>query len=345
MPTLAPASREEIQRRITRALLGRETASDTAFDCALVRTTIWDLTEHGSPAHVLRVINRMLSKAFSLFEGLDEGVLRRRYRNALAELAQLGDVVELPNGFWYPAPTREVALEVPGQALLVGGVPSSVMTEGLREAILHDGALRRVQSGLVSAELQVGTESLDSWLSGPATPLIEWANELLGSELFEVDEVTHTAGMRFYVAHGQSRGLPQRFRWRDSAAGLFGRVLIEVAGNFGVREFRVAEVHDGRVTRAGASLLPGEARRLMYGQDILAKNPVEVALLQSSDSSSFVLRSELPRPELRLFRAIGELSVQEGAYYPRTWRFTPMYAGLALARLAKLGISIISSSK
>ena len=338
-----PTSRAQVTPALGIALLGAATADDATLDCALVRTALWALAEHGGAVHVLRLVNRLLEVSSPLYPGVDERMLRRRFRGVLDELAEVGDLIELPGGYWHPAATREVALNVPGEALLIGGLPTSVLRREMRENIVHSRALRRVRDGVIRAELDLGVEQLGSWLAKPLATLSDWGAEVVSTELAPFGDPTAGADMRFY-APGPSRiGASQRKRWQDGVGSLAGRFLAEVSGTFGVREYRIAELCLGRVERLGARLLHGEARRLMYALDEAAKNPVEVAVAKTSHDLSLTLWSELPRAELRLFGALGSLEASPDKYYPRVWRFQRHYETTVLEQLTALSIKIISS--
>jgi hypothetical protein len=77
----------------------------------------------------------------------------------------------------------------------------------------------------------------------------------------------------------------------------------------------------------------------MYGLDLLAEKPVSVEEIPDRVETTFVLRSELPQAEQRLFAALGRLVVPEEKYYPRNWTFHHEHAVEMKNRLAKLGVS------
>jgi hypothetical protein len=77
----------------------------------------------------------------------------------------------------------------------------------------------------------------------------------------------------------------------------------------------------------------------MYGLDQLAEKPVTVEEIPGRNETTFVLKSELPQAEQRLFAALGQLLVPEDKYYPRNWTFQTEHAIEIKRRLTKLGIS------
>ena len=343
IPQLEIVSDAQLARAVALSLVGSDQADGVALNCALVRTVLWALTRDGRPAHILRVMNLLLDLATSHAEAVDEQALRGRLRRILDDLADAGDILELAGGRWHPAAVREVDLGGLGNGhLLVGGVPTSALPGGLRGRVVHDRAFRRVHDDRIREALGLPLEHLDSWAGAPAGSMAEWANEILGSGLAPYVRQDGGGSWHLYAPAEARRGARQRRRWLERFDALSGRFLADRIRIFGAREYRVIEVRQGRVERSGAILLPGEARRLMYAMDSLAANPVEVLVESVGDTLKLTLWSELPRPELRLFAALGSLEVPADRYYPRTWRIAGPARDVAIQRLHALGVRLVS---
>jgi hypothetical protein len=73
-------------------------------------------------------------------------------------------------------------------------------------------------------------------------------------------------------------------------------------------------------------------------------NPVEVPFDSVGDTLKLTLWSELPRPELRLFAALGSLEVPVDRYYPRTWHIAGPARDVAIRRLHALGVRLVPNA-
>lgn len=311
-------------------------------DCSFLRAILWALARGGRrQAHILRILNVAVDIACET-TGSDERAVRAALRNALDEIADAGDAVEVGDGWWLPAATREVQLHDGNDLrLLVGGVPTALLSPGLQAAVEAHGPFRRTRSDALRLELGLATETLESWAGAPRTPMQAWASQLLDSPLTKYSEPNEGTRLRFYAPDRARPGAAQGARWAERPDGA-GRFLMERTRIFGAREYRIAELREGRVESSGGTLLPGEHRRLMYALDARAKNPVSVRMMQTGDSVTLTLWSEVPRAEQRLFAALGHLELEDGRYYPRAWRFHLVHRGLVEAGLHGLGVVVQS---
>lgn len=342
VPQLRLATDAQMVQAVAMSLIGSDRADGFTLDCALVRTVLWALTREG-PTHILRLTNQLLDLATSNAGTVDEPALRSRFRRILDDLADAGDILELAGGRWHPAAVREVDLGGLGNGrLLVGGVPTTALPAELRGRIVHDRAFRRVHDDGIREAIGLPIEQLDSWAGAPTDPLAEWAKAILGSALAPYAGQDGGSSWRVYAPQEARRGAPQRWRWLERFDAVSGRLLADRRRIFGAREYRVIEVRQGRVERSGAILLPGEARRLKYAMDALAGNPVEAASESMAETLKLTLWSELPRPELRLFAALGSLEVPADRYYPRIWRISGPAREVAVQRLHALGVRLVS---
>lgn len=336
-----PASESRIAREVANSLVGAGQADDLALDFELARMTLWALTRDREPVHILRLMNTLMDAAKSLSPARDEQPLRRNLREVLDELADTGDVLELPGGHWHPAAVREVELGQPGvDRLLIGGLPTSVIPAQLQGDIVHERAFRRLRSQRLCEALALPVESFASWSGAPPVDLVEWANSILASRLATYTGPSDNSHLRIYAPNEAHRGVPQHRRWRDLTESLSGRFLADRVREFGRREFRIVELHTGRIEHSSANLLANEVRRFMYALDLLAENPVEVSIESGVGEVRLTLWSELPRPELRLFGALGALKTPLEQYYPRRWCFAARHEENVRRRLRALGVRL-----
>jgi hypothetical protein len=89
-------------------------------------------------------------------------------------------------------------------------------------------------------------------------------------------------------------------------------------------------------------LAPGEASRLRYALDALSGNPTRVSWHENRDGVVVSLWSGIPRPEQRLFAALGCPELSERSY-PRRWHFARGDTPVVRARLEALAVTIAQS--
>jgi hypothetical protein len=320
----------EARAVLRQQLIGSKECDQVASDCALLRSCVWALTGGQTPVHVLRLLNFATS-----LDPSDEEI-RPRLKESLEELSDAGDLVELANGRWLPAPTREVRLGTTNDTrLIVGGLPTSVLPAELKSKLEHSGPFRRTKGEHLSKALDLPAEDQASWMGESHTDLRSWAQKVLDGkyEMYR-DEHLHLYAPELFAA---SR--PQAIRWVERPDKLSGRYLGQQNLPFGLKRHLGVEIVSGKVTRI-KTLHCGDFRRLLYGLDLLAGKPVVVEESDQHGDFVIVLKSELPKSERRLFAALGTLTVAEGNYYPRTWRFPNEYTPEVRSRLEALGIQI-----
>ncbi len=339
-------SAEKAGALLREQLLGTADHSDQlAIDCALLRSCLWSLSGGQRPVHSLRLLNLAVecSPAGLNTESENGSDVRLRLRNALSELEGAGDVVSLANGRWLPAPTRDVKLGTADDTrLLVGGLPTSVLPAELSAKVRHHGAFRRTTGGVVARELGLPKESRDSWIGAGPADIRAWTESIFEGDYEAFTDGNDSGRFSVYAPESARPGTPQYRRWVDRPEKLSGRFLGRRDVAFGMRQYRAVEVDRGRISqlmrlRLGA----GDLRRLMYGLDALAKNPVTVDYDIAGEEISVVLRSEIPGPEQRLFAALGQLSFPDEKYYPRNWRFPRHYGAEIHARLTSLCVQLV----
>ena len=316
---------------LARELTGSETCDQVAEDCALLRSCAWALTDGVQPVHVLRLLNL----AVTLHFGGDAS--RGKLKEALQELSECGDLVEMSNGQWLPAPTREVHLGTgDDMRLLVGGFPTSLLIAEHVVHIEHTGPYRRLRSAVLSKELDLPQQSLGAWMGHAPDDLREWTQSVLPGS-FESYRPTGRS-IEIYAPELFPASKPQAFRWVDRTDKLAGTYLSREELPFGGKRHYVVNIAKGEICGI-RTIPPFDLRRLMYGLDLLAKKCVIVEEVAEGAETSFILKSELPQAEQRFFAALGQLVVPEDKYYPRTWKFHHNHAVEIKKRLAALGVS------
>lgn len=331
MTQLRPITQIEASGVLARDLTGAETCDQVAQDCALLRSCAWALTEGIRPVHVVRLLNLASTLHFS------GETARAQLKEALGELSACGDLAELSGGQWLPAPTREVHLGTSDDMrLLVGGLPTSLLSAEHAVQIEHTGTYRRFRGDKLSEALALATQNLVAWMGHAPEDLLGWTRSTLQGH-FEHYRPTGRS-IEVYAPELYSGSKPQSQRWVERTDKLAGTYLAREEMPFGGRRHFAIRIAKGQITGIRA-MLPTDFRRLMYGLDLLAEKPAAVEEISHESETTFVLRSELPQTEQRLFAALGQLIVPDGKYYPRKWTFHSEHAVEIKKRLATLGVS------
>ncbi|MCI0392415.1 MAG: hypothetical protein MOB07_27100 [Acidobacteria bacterium] len=330
-------------------LLGNSASQDQlAVDCAALRHTLWDLSRGGkTPVHIRRLLNTTVQLQLDSLDTpeIAEQKRRERIRDALDELSEVYDLVSLPNGYWIPAPAREVPIASQDDVrLLIGGIPTTLIPAHLSVGIDHQGPFRRIKGSGVGKTLKLPVEPLEYWIGMPPEDDIRvWSREVLEkAALANYSEPPEGSRFQIYLPQKSRAGSPQALRWQDIKPQLpAGRYLARRNMAFGAWKYRIIQVERGHIISSGDPETGfGDIRRLMYGLDSLADNPVKVQLKQGTKEICALIRSELPRAERRRFASIGNLVIPTDEYYPRKWNFDLAYKNIVKECLHKLGVRI-----
>lgn len=325
------------------SFLGLEPHQSADRRFALLRSTVWSLATATGKAHINRILGVALPAWRVLSEGKhasDEG-LRTELRSALSALQDVGDLIESRGGYWAPATARLV--ELPGNAghLLVGGMPSEMLPIQEERIRLH-GLHRQLSVVPPSLTALLPCESLASWSRLPNyTSLLDWAKGVIGSIERQPYAPTAQDSFEFYLPGRARTAAPQYKRWFTDTEAATGTLLARRTRAYGAREYRLIDVDSGRLV--GSSTLPGiDVRRLMYALDLDANNPV-LAHHVLEDRPYWLITSELPRAEQRLFSVFGTLTVPEDRPFERRWAFERS-EDVALEMLRSLGVVLQQKS-
>ena len=323
---------------VRRALsLGSCSPSDSVFE--LLRATVWSLAAPTSTVHINRVLNTSLPSWHVLSERPPAGdeTLRTELRAALSALADSGDLVELSGGNWAPGVPRLVELPDRLGYLVVGGVPSSLLPLEA-SAITFHGPHRHLVTPPPELRATLPTEDLRSWARMPDMPLQQWARESLESLERHSYSPTHSDVFEFYLPSASRLGAPQLFRWFESAGAHTGALLARRRRSYGAREYRLVDVHSGRIA-SSCDLHDFDVSRMMYAFDMTAHNPVRARPLRVAGRTEWLFTSDLPRAEQRTFAAFGTLAIVAERRFERRWTFL-RHEALALDMMRSLGIAI-----
>lgn len=312
--------------------------------CAeLLRVSLWSSWEsERRPIYVTRLLNaaaRALLPAAALRE---EGntPIQDLLRNTLEALEVIGDFVELPGGRWAPAPLRRVPIQATDRSLLLGGPPTSQFSLPMRALVERAGVARFLPTKALPTLTSIDMLPEEEWLRLPDDDLRTWAQHvLIAANLEPAGDLE----VEVYAPGTATPGSDQFFRWlRGDSRMRDGRYLVRHRMRRGSNSHLVAELVRGRPQAAGPlSLGDGDLRRLMYGLDLIAGNPVRVLARRQQKQWNLILRSALPQAEQRLLLALGqELPRIYDKYYPQQWNIPIQYAQRMIDALSVLGIQV-----
>jgi hypothetical protein len=287
-------------------------------EAELLRATLWALSvpvgdEPFREVHVTRLLNRALETLLALDDESDEAALRLRLREVLDGLVAHGDANDRGEGRYLPGSCRLVRLGV--GALLVGGIPTSLLPESTRRGLEHNGVTRRLLVGNIDG-LHLPEEQLPIWAHIPPEPLASWGAQMCRQPLEKHGTASEPKADELY-APSLARGAHQLRRWsaarREIPDGLY---LGRQRRVFGAQEYFLADLRAGVVARSGGVFLPGEWKRFMFYTDLRDGNPLMTELSQREGTLRVKLHGGLPLGEWRLFSALGEWREQD-----RSWLF------------------------
>jgi hypothetical protein len=250
-------------------------------------------------------------------------------------LEDAGDLLELSGGYWAPATTRLVALPEGVGYLLVGGIPSSLLSVD-RTLIQFHGPHRHLATLPSELSMALPVESFASWGRLPSESLHDWARDVVDSFVRQPYSPASGDMFEFYLPADARAGTPQFKRWSEDATKITGTLLARRRRLYGAREYRLVDVRAGQIIGV-SELHTVDVRRLMYAFDLAVGNPVRARRLPASDPSEWLFTSELPRPEQRAFTAFGTLTIPDDRPFERRWTFLRNEA-IALKMLRDLGI-------
>ncbi len=271
-----------------------------------------------------------------------DGPVLNLLRDTLNELELLGDVTSLPHGYWLPSPLHLVSLPFVHRWILIAGRPFHCLSGAMQTEIEHSGIARFLTGNPNNYGLQQVVQSEEQWCCIPQGTIDTWALRTLHEAKLQPVEDLGTV-FEFYAPKTFQSINSQYFRWISDIQTLKdGRYLIRSRSRGQISRYAVAEVVRSKVIATGSiSVKNGDVRRLMYGIDALAKCPIRVQITTTNNTWLFLLRSELPRAEYRLFTTLGFLHLPpDGQYYPRKWEILNDYGLQAAKILERLGIQL-----
>lgn len=344
-----PLSIDSVASQLKKMLFGSvaEQASQEALHAEVIRVALWERSVLCLPATISDAVistQKILNRARILLEPFivsrsqtspssdyadkqisEDDDLDRQF---LDELAEQGDLLSLAGGRWLPAPLRLVPI-TSELYLLVGGMPSGLLTNLVLENLHLHGSFRQIRADIIqSCPTFDGLDglwqfqALENWLGTPAMPLTDLLQQFQKRDLLDVASQSTGDDCEAYIP---SLNKPQALRWRLlHQVDRDGRFLLRNRNLWGQYFYTIAEVEHHRLKRQSQVLESFDIRRLRYALDSEANVPTTAAW--SREQGVLTLYSELPARERKRLATLGTLQRNStDRYYPRIWHIFPQH--------------------
>ncbi|MBY6687213.1 hypothetical protein HQ305_16765 [Rhodococcus sp. BP-149] len=303
--SLQPVEELAAREAIARTLALPDKADDETRRCEMLRAVTWASTSGDTPVYIGKLLNRAVSVDKSINPktlNYSDSDRRAGLRNLLDVLADLGDLAELANGYWVSVPGVVVKSETREPELLVSGIPLRLLDRASRDGVACAGAARHIIDQSLLDNLGLPQVGLWMWANKPESTLSTWTADFIGTTRIVDGQLDDT---EFYLADSEQRASIQAIRWKPSDRKLTGTYLYRHTVLRHWRVYGLARVAAGVVTGT-CDINRDDARRLMYGYDQIANNPVKATWRESAEGvSEVVLQNPIPAPEMRALTALG----------------------------------------
>ncbi|MET8429729.1 hypothetical protein [Nocardia sp. NPDC004860] len=273
----------------------------------MLRAVAWASTHAQTPVYVRVLLDRAVTvdKSLNLGDaGLSESDRRQILREQLEDLASIGDLAELGNGYWVSVDGVIVELGSDQSCLFVSGIPLRILDQETRDAIMYSGAARHLAKGSVLGKLELPIVGLQLWARRLSTDLETWTRQF--GEAIRIAAGTPDDSLEFYLPETARRGCLQHDRWQRTASNLTGTYLYRQTVLNHWRLHGLARLNAG-VVEGTCEIDRQDAHRLMFGYDMLGGNPTTATWNESASSSAeLILHNPVPAPEMRALTALAK---------------------------------------
>lgn len=273
----------------------------------ILRAVTWASTHAQVPIYIRTLLDRAVSVDKSLNRGdpvVSDTDRRQMLGEQLKDLASLGDLAELGNGYWVSVAGVVVEIQHDAPHLFASGVPTRVLDQEIAKEITYCGAARHLPASFSGKRLGLSTVEFLLWSRRPSTCLETWTREFIESASIAAGAAVDS--LEFYVPLAARRGCFQFDRWQRTNRDLTGMYLYRHTVLNHWRIFGLASVDAGTV-QGTCEIDRHDAHRLMYGYDLLAGNPTTGIWIESArDGAELILRNQVPAPELRALTALAK---------------------------------------
>ncbi len=345
-PSLHTSSQKAARLNVLHTLGFAEQAMQPAVGpmlyAEIVRTVLWaHWRSQEKPVYSTRLIHAVMRSLLPWHCNDDsQDEIKQRLDETLLELAIIGDIASLPGGYWIPTPLRIVNLPDAKHWLVLGGMPTHLLPSSLHAVLEHNGTARFLTSLPDEQKPDIDHQPYQEWLRTPDQAIDQWTSTVLDTVVLNpAGEIS----IDVYAPAKARGGSYQYERWTKQIGKLSsGRYLARIVRRRNSPAYMIAQIDNGRPVALGVpDLGEGDIRRLMYGLDRHAHNPVRIMAKRHSTYWTLTLRSALPYAEHRLLLALGTLRTRDdGKYYPRWWDVPVRYFSQVYRALIDLGAAV-----
>lgn len=238
----------------------------------------------------------------SIKHALAKSGIQSGFRYGLAALHLIGEIQELPGGFWFPTPVRAVPLG--GLSLVLAPTPSYRLQHeisGLRQA-----GIARVAPEETVADLN--SQELNGWMGNPASDVSQWTLSELARLLCEMRPTLPDKRFEYFqIVMARNLGKQvSRFVWAEAPSNSIPvqdstYLCREKLGYAGYR-YALVNCKAGRVVAEAP--IPYRPTRLQYGIALIEGKPMQLDGQRKGSDFVVNIPESIPRPEFRFLEAI-----------------------------------------
>lgn len=330
-----------------------------------LRQALCSLSRGGQPVYVTRLTNTVRRHLAPLWpelyvfrerlpsveeQKLEGDIQPDRVRRLLDALSDLRDFIELDGGYWLPTLVRFVTVPRSRRVLLIGGLSTAELRRTFHVDVQLAGFARVVLEesipGMVWSDPS-RWQSYAAWCGEAPSDLKEWTEECITKARGRLMKSASDFSAFEVYAPWLRPGQPQFVRWLRFEDFLVDMrtapreplLCRSVSQRFhGPRRYWLGFVGPKGLERE-APLPFDQARRLMYGMDLLYRAPTRAVW---EDGKTLILRNRLPPEEQRILAAIGRETSPQPGRLPLRLEIGPDWCQFVNERLNGLGIEIVT---
>lgn len=273
----------------------------------ILRAVAWASTQAKAPVYIRVLLDRAVSVDKSVNPGdpeVSDNERRQILWEQLRDLATIGDLAELGNGYWVSLGGVLVEMESAAPRILVSGIPLRMLDREAANEVTHSGVTRHLPAGAVLGPLKLPSVDFWLWARRPSTDLKSWTRQFSSS--IPIASGSPAESAEFYLPETARRGCFQSDRWQRMTRSLTGTYLYRQTVLNHWRLYGLARVDSGEI-QGTCEINRQDAYRLMYGYDLLAGNPTTGIWQETGeDSGELTLHNRLPAPEMRALTALAK---------------------------------------
>lgn len=255
------------------------------------------------------------------------------FKFGLAALQLVGEIQQLPNGYWIPTPVRAVPLD--STSIVVSSIPTHRLKHEI-PGIIKAGISRLAPESSAS---QLNSQSLANWLNLTVSDTEKWAEREITKLALELRPTISTRPIEYFQLgdHHQNGVSKAHFRWTKIPGNelpiehnlYLCREKIGLTGYI----YSIVKLKSGRVIAEAP--VPYRPTRLQYGIARLVGAPIVVGVKKGINFIEISVSESLPLSEFRFLEAVSLRSGRKARQ--RTYLFNDIVYSTFLKIFTDLG--------